>query len=607
MLTVQEITVDLTPQKAALGSVGGWQANFYIPIISPIILDNGKNPLSALRLNDLFAKIKTLIKFAHAKHELCIQETGNKEIITNLTTSEFSFYTKQAPLSVNEYDQLINMLSIEMSALPSNIHLILASFPVKWCDEKTNKDYVHNCVLQAISPNNYPVQQSLKMPRIYNHVKRRTSIMDYTYGYVTSTGTLVKYLSPPTDGSYSYSLPVTLKNNPCLSQDDSLHQHEGALLVHANGEKYFKVVDICVDHVHGQAQQDLFALIEKLSKNKTNTTLPEVVSHVITSASVKERHKYMLTEINAHADPHSQFVSKTKISPAQETLSVNGVDASVRIFPPEPIMTSFDLEFLHKIDDINNQNKRLNKYKLRYNTEYEQQEYWIHKILDYKLRQESTVHKRLERAIKYTDLDNIRKKNAEGQTPIAKAINFIQYLSKIGIDKLHQQKDFRRKHYGYKPPLSEKSKLESKDAIIAEGIRWLEMLVGRGCGLIEITAALNDQTYPEVQKYLTAAWPKLVFINELFEAVSQQKMNDDSLPKLVAPSSINEDIIINNEQPIGYFYKQLYNRDPTDVDVLMKDEHAGQIDAFGSEDVVMNDETAENMPADSKKFATKAY
>jgi hypothetical protein len=69
--------------------------------------------------------------------------TGSENNVTRLSTHEFSFYPKDRPLMLDEYRELLGRIRKIAENCHENLHLLLASFPVKWPDNKVYNIVVH--------------------------------------------------------------------------------------------------------------------------------------------------------------------------------------------------------------------------------------------------------------------------------------------------------------------------------------------------------------------------------------------------------------------------------------------------------------------------------
>lgn len=89
--------------------------------------------------------IRFLATYTRTQHEARMNE--DSELVTRLVLNEFSLYTKNRPLTLEEYKQLIHIVNKIALTLPPNIHLVLATFPVIWPDGR-----LHNVGLHVQSP-----------------------------------------------------------------------------------------------------------------------------------------------------------------------------------------------------------------------------------------------------------------------------------------------------------------------------------------------------------------------------------------------------------------------------------------------------------------------
>ncbi|WP_019216589.1 hypothetical protein [Legionella tunisiensis] len=97
------------------------------------------------RIARMAAHIENLAAAANTAHSK-LNDTTEDSLVTRLSLNEFSLYTKDSPLSLDEYKLLIKRVDGIASQLPPNIHLLLATIPVYWPDNS-----VHNCALYVQS------------------------------------------------------------------------------------------------------------------------------------------------------------------------------------------------------------------------------------------------------------------------------------------------------------------------------------------------------------------------------------------------------------------------------------------------------------------------
>ena len=99
----------------------------------------------------LIAHIQQLIQETELAHKSKMERRKAKGkaglLVTRLVLSEFSFYLKDYPLSLDQYKEIIAAIAFFAKKLPPNILLTLSSFPVLWPNE-----VLHNAAIHVQSP-----------------------------------------------------------------------------------------------------------------------------------------------------------------------------------------------------------------------------------------------------------------------------------------------------------------------------------------------------------------------------------------------------------------------------------------------------------------------
>src|SRR3990167_748424 len=86
----------------------------------PVIINKGISDNT--RADRIIAQIALLGKYGLENHK--------QHRLTCIVTDEFSFYTKNTPLTINEYKKIIDGTSNALTTLPPNIVLVISSMPV---------------------------------------------------------------------------------------------------------------------------------------------------------------------------------------------------------------------------------------------------------------------------------------------------------------------------------------------------------------------------------------------------------------------------------------------------------------------------------------------
>lgn len=262
----------------------------------PVAINNGGADPN--RVKKILTNIKAIFELVVVAHREELELTEkNSELITRGILDEFSFYTKESPLSIEEYNVLIDNIAQMASGLPPNIHLQLATFPVLW----PNK-IVQNCVLHVQSPANPD-----KKPIIHHFHKVKSSGVDPQYGYQNTDSkhpTLYPLAgdNPMLDAlcqtGQPYSVEAVLQNDNLQLGD--VNQYKNAIkITSADGEEFLVVADICLDHKMGMGERHLNCLIQQLSENRQ--PIPYYASHIISSKTISSDINHMIATV-AHAD-----------------------------------------------------------------------------------------------------------------------------------------------------------------------------------------------------------------------------------------------------------------------------------------------------------------
>ncbi len=134
---------------------------------SPLEMTPEERQAMIARLSNALDKLMQKAQTTHLKH--CYLE-DSKEVdlnyITCLCTNEFFFYTK-LPLTLEEFEHLLNIIAEKAQVMSPGIELILGSFAVK-----TNDKYLANITPHIISGS---------PPSIHLLVKNHTSDIDVVY------------------------------------------------------------------------------------------------------------------------------------------------------------------------------------------------------------------------------------------------------------------------------------------------------------------------------------------------------------------------------------------------------------------------------------------
>ncbi|WP_115712788.1 ankyrin repeat domain-containing protein [Legionella sainthelensi] len=195
----------------------------------------------------------------------CAVKVHKAQSLTQVVTDEFSFYTKNTPLSIKEYKKLINELAKSMKNLPPNIVLVASSMAVLWPD-----NCIRNAVLHIQSPNGKNLE-----PIIHHFSKETFSSQDPMYSKDNTTRNCYTF-KPDDYSSAEFSPDVVLADTKMRCLDPQ--QYKSAIIV--RGHKIppiLHVIDVCLDHANGVGMKNARILLEKIVKP------PLHISHIITS------------------------------------------------------------------------------------------------------------------------------------------------------------------------------------------------------------------------------------------------------------------------------------------------------------------------------------
>lgn len=300
----------------------------------PLIIDSGQyDPHRANRMLSYISNLMQSTKIEHSKNVLENKALGdNSELITRVSLDEFSFYTKDRPLTLDEYKYLISEVHKLAKILPPNIHFQLATFPVYWPN-----DVVQNCSLYVQSP-----KQSGQEPLIHHMSKTKSSHIDFQYGYMNQgvlcpmplagdRPDLDKRCEPGKDCDPNF----LLRGTGAALYD--VNQYKNALrIISANGQMALQAVDICLDHAYGIGKQHLGGLISQLGQHQEY--VPVLANHVISSKTIDQIDAHAAATVT-HADVLLGKVGKIKPVVAKQVAAIGvggfGTNVQYSIYQPK--------------------------------------------------------------------------------------------------------------------------------------------------------------------------------------------------------------------------------------------------------------------------------
>ncbi|MCC5015402.1 MULTISPECIES: hypothetical protein [unclassified Legionella] len=267
------------------------------------------------RVTRMAAHIENLAAQANTAHRK-LEITTADVLVTRLSLNEFSLYTKETPLSLDEYKLLIKRIDGIASKLPANIHLLLATIPVYWPDNS-----VHNCALYVQS-----ASSATERPIINHFAKKNYSAVDFHY--INKAGDPLPLRG---DEYGSNACPtIVLKDTEVRTMDP--HQFESALkIITAEGESFITLIDICLDHKERVAEKNLVGLLAQLQRR--GLKIPLYMSQLITSHTIAPIRKNIFASLT-QADTTYKAVDRLFPNETRHLLSPFGDCTDLTLFPP---------------------------------------------------------------------------------------------------------------------------------------------------------------------------------------------------------------------------------------------------------------------------------
>ena len=232
------------------------------------------------RMVQQFKLLAQLAKYHHQKN--CTPDgrlkTSCKHNITRLITDEFSFYPCE-PLTTEAYLYLLRTLEKIAKTLPSNIHLVLASFPVLDINEQLHNTTVHLDTGPELDTGPQPV--------LHHHSKALHAKEDFNYGYVFAEN----------------SAPWAHAQMPQIHFDRPLIFGFGSILYSwtAGRACLMNKLEVCIEHNYNIG---LDCLGEELNRAVlADEIIPMQYSHVLTSRTTfinqREANNIRITQADA--------------------------------------------------------------------------------------------------------------------------------------------------------------------------------------------------------------------------------------------------------------------------------------------------------------------
>lgn len=380
------------------GENGEYQSDFNAQILSGngrtryIIMNDGISDNT--RVDRIVEQIKILGEYAKSNSK---SKPGQ---ITRVVTDEFSFYTKNTPLTIEEYKSIINKASEALKTLPPNLVLVVSSMPVLWPD-----GCLRNAVLHIQSP-----KDDTSEPIIHHFSKESCSPIDPVYSRDNTPSNYYDFRADDYE-SPNNSPDVVLKNTKAQCKDKN--QYKSAILVQGMGvPPMIDAIDVCLDHCIGVGMRNAGQLLRKLSEP------PLYISHIITSNSIDKKINYLTSPV-VHADWKKTNVEDVFEKKNEPIYAAFGEKSSAFVYGAKRanIIHSelFDLVVKNTKKSItdfldNNDNTLLHEAIL----------------LDKKSNPQCTHRKkRLDKILQHFDNDAINRPNKQGDTPLHLAVQKI--------------------------------------------------------------------------------------------------------------------------------------------------------------------------------------
>lgn len=297
------------------------------------------NENSAMLLDRLYQQIAHLVSAASVQHRQNFSPDlellpDKKNHITRLLTNEFFFYTKM-PLTLPEFEILMQKIASLAKTEPVNFHLLLGSFAVRTKDNK---------VINVV-----PKIECGPSPKINLIAKNNPSDVDPVYYERDASGlaTLLQNINFNKGDSVS-KLSITIDGKPITFGFFNVFECQTA-----GGEFFYSCIEICLDHAVGVAKK---RLNEKLSIAVYNSEIgmvgvkiPTQCSHAVLSNWTHLYPPLCVGDIT-HVDPHySHRASKMGVSILSSTEMAQmsfGTKANMIVMSPAQCRSLNNVELL---------------------------------------------------------------------------------------------------------------------------------------------------------------------------------------------------------------------------------------------------------------------
>lgn len=246
-----------------------------------------------IRIRDTIELIAVIAEEIHKKENFTTDgkiKAENINHITRLSLHEFALYTKDNPLTRDDFKQLLDWIQKIIQRLPENLHLVISSFAVIDID---NSHEFSNNVVYAIGG---------KDPQLNVLTKISTAINDPVY--IKANKLLLN----------EFNCELIAGN--WLSYSSMIKNFNGVIKCKTAGNaEFYTVIEICLDHFRGQGKLSYDKMIDNIRQNTTNELIPEQVSQLVISNSVDIIFRNSLVNHVARIDPnksYSDYISPEK-------------------------------------------------------------------------------------------------------------------------------------------------------------------------------------------------------------------------------------------------------------------------------------------------------
>lgn len=239
------------------------------------------------RLNAHIGQVMNTTADLHRKHHCVagsnILHAKEENSLTRATTNEFFYYTQQ-PLSIQQFEQVMQNTMNRARQQPPNVHLALGTFAVETPDHRLM--------------NVLPYIQCGQDPKLNLIVKNHPSVIDPVY---VNTDPVTNIRKPVVNASVmqgrvdEYAINVDGKRHgfsynsaiPCKT---------------AGGQGFYSCYDICADHYAQTAQRSLIQRFDEARVINRDAMLPDRVTHSVVSNTAPIIPNHLLST-PTHVDP----------------------------------------------------------------------------------------------------------------------------------------------------------------------------------------------------------------------------------------------------------------------------------------------------------------